>query len=205
MISKLKKIVGKKGAAEQAGFTLIETLLAILILATAITGPLTIAAKGLQLALIAKDQVTAIYLAQDAIEYIRYIRDSDRLSFSPSDWLAGLDGTSNGHTTDSGGAQANCLGGNMCIVDSLQNQITYCGTSLAACAASPLYFNQSGGDYTYTTAGTTKSIFSRTVSVVTQNVNSGLNEADVTVTVQWKDIGGITRSVVLREDLFNWQ
>ncbi len=183
---------------------MIETLLAILILATAIVGPLSIAAKGLQLALIAKDQVIAVFLAQDAVEYVRFIRDTNRLSNS-ADWLAGLDGASNGHTTDSGGGQANCLGGNACIVDSLKDQVTYCGTSVQACAASHLYFDQSGGEYTYTTGGTTKSIFSRTVSVVSQTVNGGSNEADVTVTVQWNDIGGITRSVVLREDLFNWQ
>lgn len=198
MVYNLKKIIKKRG------FTLIETLLAILILATAIVGPLSIAAKGLQLALIAKDQVIAVFLAQDAVEYLRFIRDTNRLQNAP-DWLAGLDGASNGHTTDSGGGQANCIGGNACIIDSLKDQVTYCGTSVASCATSKLYFDPTGSAYTYTAGGTTKTIFSRTVSIATQSVNGGPNEADITITVQWNDIGGITRSVVLREDLFNWQ
>jgi prepilin-type N-terminal cleavage/methylation domain-containing protein len=199
MISKLKKI----GLPAQPGFTLIETLLAILILAMAIAGPLSIAAKGLQLALISKDQVTATYLAQDGIEYVRFIRDTNRLQ--GLDWLAGLDGTSNGHTFNSGGGQANCTGGNQCIIDSLKDQVTYCGTSVATCAQTHLYFDPTNNYYTYSTAGTTQTIFSRTVSVTPASINGGSNEADVIVTVQWQDIGGVTRSVVLREDMFNWQ
>ena len=49
------------------GFTLIETLIAVLILTTAIAGPLTIASKGLTATLVAKDQISAFYLAQDAV------------------------------------------------------------------------------------------------------------------------------------------
>ena len=174
-------------------------MIAIAILATAIAGPLSIAAKGLQLALIAKDQVTATFLAQDAVEYVRFVRDSNRLS--NTDWLAGLDGTSNGHTTNSSGGQATCTGGNNCIVDSLRDQVTYCGASLSACTSQYLYFDPTGGEYTYTTSGNTQTIFSRTISIVVPSSH----EADLTVTVQWKDIGGVARSVVLRENLLNWQ
>lgn len=197
-------MINKRGPARrQAGFTLIETLLAILILTMAIAGPLSIAGKGLQLALIAKDQVTAAFLAQDAIEYVRFIRDTNRLN--GTEWLAGLDGTSNLHTTDAGGGQANCTGGNMCTIDSLQDQATYCGTSLSSCSAFPLYYNSAGNDYTYTAPGNTQTIFTRTVSVALVSVGAGTNEADVTVTVQWKDAGGVARSVILRDNLLNWQ
>src|SRR3989344_2234390 len=58
------------------GFTLIETLIAVLLLSTAITGPLTIASKGLTVTLVAKDQFIAFYLAQDAMEQVRFLRDS---------------------------------------------------------------------------------------------------------------------------------
>lgn len=182
------------------GFTLIETLLAVLILATAIVGPLTIAAKGLQLSLVTKDQVIASFLAQDALEYIRFIRDTNKLARN-SDWLAGLDGTTNSHTTNQTGGQSSCVGGNACIVDSLQDQVTYCGTTVAACATQYLYFNSNTGVYSYTTVGNTQTIFSRTVQIV----QVGANEADVTITMQWKDVGGVTRSVVLRDNLLDWQ
>jgi prepilin-type N-terminal cleavage/methylation domain-containing protein len=79
------------------GFTLIETLIAILVLSVALTGPFVIAEQGLQASLISKDQNTAFYLAQDAIEYIRYARDTNCLvategtggSCPIANWLAG--------------------------------------------------------------------------------------------------------------------
>ena len=70
------------------GFTLIETLVAILLLSSAIAGPMTIAARGLYASTIVRNEVTAYYLAQDAMEYIRYARDSN--SLTGSDWLSNL-------------------------------------------------------------------------------------------------------------------
>ena len=103
---------------KKKGFTLIETLVAILILTTAIAGPLTIASRGLNAALIAKDQTTASYLAQDAIEYVRAVRDTNRLL--GGDWLTGAGGS--GAITNLSG----CISQN-CIVDSLdyKNPGTY--------------------------------------------------------------------------------
>jgi prepilin-type N-terminal cleavage/methylation domain-containing protein len=182
------------------GFTLIETLLAVLILATAIVGPMTIAAKGLQLSLISKDQVIAAFLAQDAVEYVHFLRDTNKLAHSTS-WLSGLDGTSNGHTTNQAGGQSTCVGANACIVDSLRDQVTNCGASPAACISQPLYFDATTGVYTYTATGNTQTIFSRTVQITMV----GTTEADVVVTVQWKDTGGVVRSVVLNDNLLDWQ
>lgn len=57
------------------GFTLVETLVAISILVMVIVGPMTIAQKGIQNAYFANDQVTAVFLAQEAIEGVRELRD----------------------------------------------------------------------------------------------------------------------------------
>jgi prepilin-type N-terminal cleavage/methylation domain-containing protein len=54
-----------------SGFTLIETLVAIFILVLATTGPLSFAQSGLRASFVARDQVVAFYLAQDAIETIK--------------------------------------------------------------------------------------------------------------------------------------
>src|SRR3989344_79302 len=74
-----------------SGFTLIETLVAVLLLTTAIAGPLTIVSKGLIAALVSKDQITAFFLAQDAVEYVRFVRDTNRLL--GGDWITGVGGS----------------------------------------------------------------------------------------------------------------
>jgi prepilin-type N-terminal cleavage/methylation domain-containing protein len=74
-----------KSQHTQQGFTIIETLVAITILMISVVGPLTIAHKGLRAAVDAGDTVTASYLAQDAIEYLKNIRDNNLLKHS--DWL----------------------------------------------------------------------------------------------------------------------
>src|SRR3989344_5315664 len=71
-----------------SGFTLIETLVAVTVLVAAIAGPLTIASRGLASANLARDQLIANFLAQEAIEFVRNTRDENVLR--GSDWLAGL-------------------------------------------------------------------------------------------------------------------
>ncbi|MCK6462370.1 MAG: type II secretion system GspH family protein [Candidatus Pacebacteria bacterium] len=74
------------------GFTLIETIVAIALLSAAVAGPLTMAIKSISNASVSQDQLTAFYLAQEAIEYVRKVRDDNVLSGnSGSDWLEGLD------------------------------------------------------------------------------------------------------------------
>lgn len=60
----------------QKGFSLVETLVAITILLLALVGPMTIAADGLQNTFFAREQTTAFYLAQEAVEFVRYTRDN---------------------------------------------------------------------------------------------------------------------------------
>jgi len=57
------------------GFTLIETLVAISVLLTAVVAPLTIAARSISYTNFARDQIIASYLAFDALETIIAMRD----------------------------------------------------------------------------------------------------------------------------------
>ena len=63
-----------------AGFTLVETLVAIAILMIAVAGPLTVAEKGLSASIYARDQLMASYLAQDAMESIKNIVDTNEIN-----------------------------------------------------------------------------------------------------------------------------
>ena len=106
--------MSQKFKIKNRGFTLIETLVAIAVLSLAITGPMVIAQKGIGSAIYARDEVTAFYLAQEAIEYIRNVRDTNRIKdyeINPPqnttvDWLWEFD--SNG---------ANCMDPNTCQID----------------------------------------------------------------------------------------
>ena len=65
--------------ATSKGFTLVETLVAIAILLLVVIGPITVAQKGIKSAFYANEQVTAVFLAQEAIEAIRGLRDTNAL------------------------------------------------------------------------------------------------------------------------------
>ena len=61
----------KVNHSKKAGFTIIETLVAIAILMIAISGPLVVATKSLTAATRAKNQSVASFLAQEGMELIR--------------------------------------------------------------------------------------------------------------------------------------
>jgi type II secretory pathway pseudopilin PulG len=87
--NKTRKTKNKKSfAGRQAGFTIIETLVAVLILTLSITGPMVFVNSSLRSAFLSRDQITAFYLAQDAIETIKNIRDENALQNNY--WLEGI-------------------------------------------------------------------------------------------------------------------
>jgi len=59
-----------------AGFTLVESLFAILILTFTITGLMTIVSNSSFSARYAKDEITVTYLLQEVIDYVRNDRDT---------------------------------------------------------------------------------------------------------------------------------
>lgn len=170
------------------GFTLIETLVAILILVTAITGPLTLAYKGFAAATVARDQITAFYLAQDALEYIRFARDTNRLS--GGDWMTGVGGTAS--VVD----LSNCRSSNNCYFDAAGLFPTTVQLCSGACPF--MKFDPTAGTYQYTNGNTTT--YRRTVNIITVNAN----EVIASTTVTWQSVNGVNRSATLFEGLTNW-
>lgn len=179
-ISNLKKTV--------QGFTLIETLVAVLLLVTAITGPLTLASKGLSAALVARDQMIAFYLAQDVVEYVRYVRDSNRLG--GTDWLAGTINLTP------------CTGAGGCIIDTLAGTINACS---GACSLINKYSPSVGVAYfSYTQGSVTPQQFRRTVTLATPTTGETAEKV-LTVVVSWRAQSGVTRTISVRENIFDWQ
>jgi prepilin-type N-terminal cleavage/methylation domain-containing protein len=193
---------------KQSGFTLIETMAAVLLLSIALAGPMTIAQKGLSTALVAKDQNTAFNLAQDAVEYIRFARDTNCLvatAVTPGNCPAGswLTGTINLGSTGFGCVSADNSAA--CTVDSSANTGASCVGGFPCTAL--INFDATNNKFTYSTgAGISPTIFVRTVQIkynpaCTTTCNAA--EADITVTVSWSN--PTAHSIQVRESLYNWQ
>src|SRR3989344_1335023 len=183
------------------GFTLIETLIAVLILTTAIAGPLTIASKGLTATLVAKDQISAFYLAQDAVEYVHFLRDSACLAAGPQPggcpaaaWLSSLT------------ACTSADGSKSCYFDSLEHNPALPAPRVGSCDT--MRYDTITNSFNYNVSGTlTPQRYVRTVTIKNDSTGAQtrVDEAILTVTIDWSDMGGITHTAVVRENLFRWQ
>jgi Tfp pilus assembly protein PilV len=167
-----------------AGFTFVETLVAITVLLLAITAPLSIGSEGLTASRVAKHQVTAVYLIQDAIEYIRYVRDTNSLNTTAS-WLEGL---------------SECMNGSSCRIDT-RRDITNT-LAVQTCTGSCPVISTNSTSYLYGYDATwNATVFTRTIEITEAQAGS---EAIVTVQVSWQD-GRVTRTLAIEERLFDWQ
>jgi len=80
-----------KNYLQKKGFTILESLISISILSVAVTGPLVYVTNSLKAAEVARDQTIAFYLAQDAVEHIKNVRDNNTIGITNrSLWLDGL-------------------------------------------------------------------------------------------------------------------
>lgn len=73
------------------GFTMVETLVAITILLIAVVVPMRIASQSVKTASLAREQLTAVYLAQEGLEMMIRLRDNDALDGVETwDWFNNL-------------------------------------------------------------------------------------------------------------------
>ncbi len=178
-----KKEVTKKG------FTLIEVLVAVFILVTAVVVPLTISSKGIFYSNVVRDQSIASYLAQEAMEFVRVTRDNAFLgqdvnvpNSQVEAWRIFLS------------AVGDCGGENGCMID--ENNFVSCGDCV-------LYINS---QEKYGTKGDPSS-FTRvikTTPVGDFTTPSNPPRVRVEVTVSWKT-NSLERSVTITNYLTPWQ
>lgn len=157
-------------------FTLIETLVAISVLLISLAGPLTLAVQSLNSAYYARDQITAFYLAQEAVEYVRAVRDQNYLSGTP--WLSDID---------------DCLD-TSCTVN-------FPDFTHAVCSGTcdPVLVNEATGLYGDDTGDA--SVYTRVMTLETiEGVDS---EVIIQVTVSWQTRGR-DRQFTINEHLLNW-
>lgn len=167
------------------GFTLVETLVAISILSLSILAGFTAVQNGLKSSLTAKNQITAFFLVQEAMEHIKNIRDTNALIFlnnpaSGVTWLTGL---------------SSCASPSVCYIDVPSNTITACSGVNSTCPN--LVIKTSNGLYGYNAAGVTTN-FKRAISY--QVVSA--DEVTFTVWISWTQ-GITTKSFQVTKSLFN--
>ncbi|MAF59283.1 MAG: prepilin-type N-terminal cleavage/methylation domain-containing protein [Candidatus Pacebacteria bacterium] len=157
------------------GFTIIETIVAITVLVVSVAAPLTLAARGLSSAFFARDQITAFYLTQEAVEFIRNKRDENVLG--EDNWLAEFPATN----------------GDPFTIDVTDGDMDSCSGT-----CENLKFNTSTLLYNYNSGDTTR--FTRTVSINLLNAT----EAEVIVTIAWT-AGLFSRTFSIQENILNWK
>lgn len=169
---------------KENGFSLLETVIAIGILSLAMTGVFSLTSLSIRSLSVSSNQVTAFFLASEAIEYIRNIRDNNILAVSG--WLTDLD---------------DCrveINSNGCFIDVTAvppNDITGCGPSCPK-----IQFNPVSHLYNYIFDPANKeTIFTRQVLIsdIVPDV-----EVKVVVEMSWQQ-RTLTRTFTLEEHLFN--
>ncbi len=188
------------------GFTLIETMIAVFILTAALSGFFALIAGSLFSARYSRNEVTATYLAQEAIDAIR--NDRDTIAFQNNDPVTGggWDLFENKYRQGGCFEPFNSKGGcyiepaDVLSVPKICNVVSSFGNT--NCPILNYDETGSGNDfYTYRTVGI-PSNFKRQVLM---SVNPKRpDEIDVKVTVEWQN-GKLVRSRSLVISLLNWQ
>ncbi len=176
----------------QKGFTLIETLVAITILAVTIVGPFYAIQAALTASYVSRDSLIASSLAQEGLEYIRSVRDDNYLSSRPWFDLLGSYGCV---------AVLPSVPTRVCTVDPTQGDPHSSSLAIreySSIAAAPVLYVSSVGLYNQQSSGSTTA-FRRTVQIFV--VSS--NEVRVVVTVTWTTKGQ-AYSTSITDSLFNW-
>ena len=166
------------------GFTIIESLVAIVVMVMATIGAMSAVQFGLSSYIFSKDQVSAFYLAQEGFEQIRNMRDVNRLN--GRHWLTGLALNSSDP----------CFFGQACIVSPVETLLAERCSTPSTCPR--VRYQPSSGFFGYNPSWTASN-FTRSIEFASVNAN----EVSVTVTVTWSK-GLINRQFKARENLFNW-
>lgn len=192
------------------GFTIVETLVAVAILALAVTGPLALAERGLVAARESGQEVAAFYLAQEAFEFVRNMRDGNMLTGGGQSWLKGLGGCIVDKATETKGG---------CGVDATaekkNEQIVSCDGDNNDCTLSQHmgvypYENLKGiygypenrnGPNSDLNKNWVRTAFRRKVFIneIVKN-----EEVNLRVSIFWRSVSGRERSFTVSGSMFNW-
>jgi hypothetical protein len=160
------------------GFTLMEAIVAIFVITTGLVGVLSLVSQTISASTFSKDKLIAAYLAQEGIEIVRNIRDTN--------WLQSL-------------SWNNGLGAG-------EYEAAYQDSSLTSCPSICDYDHNlrflkiDGGFYGYPLSGT-ETKFKRKITIGAGPIADSMN---VKVEVFWQE-KGVQHKVEAQENLYNWK
>lgn len=155
-------------------FTLLEVIIAIFVITVGVIGGIFAIQQTIVLASYSSSRLTAAYLAQEGIEIVRNIRDTNWLE--GEDWRNGLgDGQWQADYND-------------------QNLTSYDGGSF-------LYIQTTNGFYGYDSGTPTK--FKRKITITTPPPPLSTSTLEVLVEINWQERGK-SYSFPVKEHLYNW-
>jgi len=169
------------------GFTLIETLFAILIFSASLVSLMAIAGRGIAAANTAREQTVAHYLAQEGVEVVRNTRDT---AFLNSGWDEDF---------------TQCIESDPCHIDyqggGVIPKLIQCSNATDGCQ-----INESFDAYT-NAVGTPTSYFRKVYVIPTgipDSITGVYSEYQVISKISWKS-KGVDRLVTMQTILKKWQ
>lgn len=183
------------------GFSLVETLVAVSILSLSVAATFTVVQTALRQSIGAKDQITAFYLAQEAIEFIKSFRDKnaiDSINGGTRTWL-----------TDMSSLPSDpCYFGNVCVVDPAHPStqplsFISCGTAPIT-SSPPNVCNPLNGDPVTGLFGYTSTWPATRFKREVQFESISANEVNIIIFISWTDRGA-AKFFRVSESLFNRQ
>ena len=207
MMSFFKLKFNRNAKMESGGLTMVETLVAISILTIAVIGPLGIIAQALHTSYYTRDQMTAYYLAQEAIEHVRNLRDTQGLLITKdglvdASWLSDVVGTSTGanpymtNTSGSGGTKTYSMERNSSSGDYNFEECPITGTCPYLLTSNGIYGVETG------TSGAMDSVFRREIYFQASGLDNP-QQFMMVVNVYWKS-GSSLAKLTLKEFFTNW-
>jgi len=186
-------------SVDKPGFSLVEALVAIAVLLSVVSGVMALVDQSIRFGESVTSRLAASYLASDAIEYIRYDRDSY--------WLRESDGFDKWYGD---GKLSNCQS-NVCTIDT--RDVGSGNSNISQCnnGCDPLMYNEGQQSYGHENTGGSgweESEFTRELRVLETNDlgsgSSGIDEVIVEVTVTWPEAGGSDGELVLTDTVTAW-
>lgn len=203
----MKTFMSMRSRSSQHGFTLIETIVAVMILSIAVTGPLYLASRTLRVSQDARNELIASHLAMEGIEVIHNIRDNnsaDDTSMTRDEWMENPPLQIVG----------SCTSG--CTIDITESSASDVWEQfvLKACASGDcsgdgkVYRHKTTGLYRQNNSAFSSDWeftgFTRWIEVEGIDGPNPLREVEVRVFVTYTSVTGATLTTALTEHLFNW-